>query len=123
MGQCKRIAITLAFWVYAAALVFGVRAMAYSTLSGWMAKVATIAGVALGLLPWGGWLRPRILWVLGLLGRAALLICYAVLLLPVAIAVRWRGDALRLRRPAHGVSRWIARKPLATTLEAARVEY
>ena len=121
--MAKRIAITLLFVVYAAALIFGARTAAHALLEGWAAKVATMAGVALGLLPWGHWLRPRILWVLGLLGRITLLICYLVFLLPVAFAARWRGDALRMRRPARGVSRWIARKPLATTLEAARVEY
>ena len=121
--MAKRIAITLLFSVYAAALIFGVRTAAHALLEGWAAKVATMAGVALGLLPWGHWLRPRVIWVFGLLGRITLFICYMVFLLPVAIAARRRGDALRLRRPVHGASRWIARKPLATTLDAAHLEY
>lgn len=121
--MAQRFFIACLFWIYALALFFGVRTAVHASLTGWVAKLATMAGVALGLLPWGHWLRPRVAWVLGLLGRITLVICYLVFLFPVAIAARWRGDALRLRHPARGGSRWIARKPLATTLEAARVEY
>lgn len=119
----KRIAVTATFWAYAILLVLGARSATHSMLTGWAAKLATMGVVAVGLLPWGRWLRPRIIWVLGFLGRITLLMCYLVLLLPVALIVRLRSDVLKTRRPAAGASSWILRKPLANTLDAARVEY
>ena len=113
----------LLFWVYAVALVLGVRTVAHYTLTGWAAKLSTMGGIAVGLLPWGHWLRPRIVRVLGLVGRAALVVCYVVLLLPIALIMRFFSDPLRRRRPAAGSSQWIARPPLPNTLDAAHLEY
>ena len=116
-------AVGLAFWVYAIALVVTVCTLAHQTFTGWPAKLLTMGGVAVGLLPWGHWLRPRVVWVLGLVGCAVLVLCYLVVLLPMALVMRLFGDPLRVRRPAAGSSQWVARAPLPNTLDASRLEY
>ena len=116
-------AVGLAFWAYAIALVLTVRTLAHQAFTGWPAKLLTMGGIAVGLLPWGRWLRPRVVWGLGLVGRAALIVCYVVLLLPIALIMRLFSDPLRRRRPAAGSSQWITRPPLPNTLNASRLEY
>ncbi|MBI4342977.1 MAG: hypothetical protein HY599_06385 [Candidatus Omnitrophica bacterium] len=127
------IGLGLVFGLYAVLLVAAVRTGAHQAFTGWTAKLLTLGGIALGLLPWGAWLRPRIVWGLGLLGCWALVACYLVLLAPIALVVRLIGDPLSRRRPAPpptrlvggpaGSSHWLARPPLPNTLDAARVEY
>ena len=116
-------AVVVAFWLYAMVLAVGVRTAAHHAFTGWVAKLVTMGGIALGRLPWGRWLQPRIAWVLGLFGRAILLACYAVFLMPIAALMRLRGDALKTARPAGGSSHWLARTPRTNTLNEARVEY
>ena len=119
----QEVALGVGFGVYAAVLVVAVRAAAHQAFAGWTARLLTMGGIAVGLLPWLHWLRPRIAWVLGLLGRAVLVACYLVLLLPFALLLRLLGDPLRMRRPAAGSSQWLVRPPLPNTLDASRLEY
>ena len=113
--------VLLAFWVYAIALFLGSKTLAHHWFAGMAARLATMGLVALGLWPWRPWLAPRLARALGLLGRAAVVACYACLA-PVAFVVRAFRDPLRLRRPAGASSRWMARRPLPKTLEEARLE-
>ena len=110
--------VTLAFWLYAIALFVGVRTVAHDRFTGWAAKLLTMGGVAIGLLPWGHWLRPRLAWVLGLAGRAVMVVCYLIVLMPIAAIIRLSG----WRRRA-GASWWVDRAPLPDTLDASRFEY
>ena len=110
------------FVLYAVTLCLGVRGLSHQILSGWVARLGVMAGLALGLWPWAGWLAPRVARMLGLLGRTLLLLLYFTVLVPFALVVRLGPDPLRGRRPARG-SRWLARRPLPNTIDAARLEY
>ena len=114
----SRAAVTLCFWLYAAVLFVAVRTFAHHALAGWLAKLLTMGGMALGLLPWVHWLRPRVAWTLGIAGRAVMTGCYLVLLLPVAAILR-----LMRRERSNGSSQWIDRAPRPHTLDASRLEY
>lgn len=111
---------TLAFWLYAAALFVGVRTLVHHGFTGWAAKLLTMGGIAAGLLPWGRWLGPRIAWVLGLTGRAVLVACYLIVLMPIAAIVRLIGGKSLSK---YGSSLWVDRAPLPHTLDASRLEY
>ena len=120
-NRWRAIGVGLAFWLYAITLLVTVRAASHHLLHGGSARLATMAGLALGLLPWAAWLRPRLVRALDLMGRAILIGCYLTLLALSAIATRLFGDPLR-RRPAGGGSQWLPRRPLPNTLDAARLE-
>ena len=110
------------FWVYLTVLVVAARMASHHVLSGWPARLATMAAVAVGLLPWMTWLRPRLVRALDLFGRVGLVISYLVLLAPFAWVARAVGDPLRMRRPTGG-SRWLARRVIRQTIEAAQQEF
>ena len=116
----KRIVSAVLFWIYAIVLVTAVRTLAHEALTGWMAKGATMAGVAIGLLPWAHWLKPRIAWVLGVVGRVVMAACYLLVLMPIALLVKLMAV---MRRQPDGASRWVNRAPLPHTLDASRLEY
>ena len=118
----RALAISAGFWGYAVMLFLVARWISHQYFEGWLARAATMAAIALGLLPWGAWLRPRFVRVIGLIGRVALVACYFTLLAPLAIITRLSADRLRRRR-AVGVSRWRVRPPFANTIEAARLEH
>jgi hypothetical protein len=107
--------------VYAAALFAAARWAGHAAFEGWAARLSTMGLVAIGLLPWGHWLRPRVAGLLEFMGRVLMTACYLVVLAPFAVLVRASGDSLRLRR-TPGPSRWLARRPVPGTLDAARLE-
>jgi len=113
--------VGIVFMVYAVALFVGARWIGHHFLHGWWARLATMGMIALGLMPWGSWLQPRLVRVLGLIGRGVLVLSYFTVLVPFAIISRMSGDLLRRRRPA-GPSQWLPRPPLPNTLDAARLE-
>jgi len=115
--------VALVFAVYAAALVTASRWIGPRVLAdGWPARLLTLGLIALGLLPWGRWLRPRIAVALGWLGRAVLVACYFTVLVPFAVIVRLGRDPLDAKA-SPGASRWVPRRPLPDTLDAARLEH
>ena len=109
------------FAVYAVALFLGAGWGGRHIFQGWWARLATMGLVALGLVPWGSWLQPRLIRMLGLIGRGILVLSYFTVLVPFAIISRVMGDPLRRRRPA-GPSQWVPRLALPNTLDAARLE-
>lgn len=110
------------FWLYVATLILASRWLGHTVFEGWWARLVTLGGIGLGLLPWSHWLRPRLMRALGVLGRAALVGCYFTLLAPFALLIRFLADPLRIRRP-RGLSYWMARRPLPNAVDAAHLEY
>lgn len=121
-ARWRSIATGIAVLAYAVAVFIAARAIGHRVFSGWPARLATLALIAVGMLPCAGWLRSRLPRWMGLIGRAALVGCYFTLLLPFAIIMRLAGDRFHVRRPAAG-PQWLPRRPLPNTLEAARGEY
>ena len=112
----------LAFLVYAGGLIWVARHFSHHFFHGWVAKLVSLAAIAIGLRPWVNWMTPRLMIVLGWVGKALCVICYFTVLVPWVIIARLSSDPLR-QRPHPGTSYWIPRKPLPTTLEAAQAEY
>ncbi len=50
-GSARAFGVTLCIWGYAVALVLVVRQGAHHAFEGWPARLATMAGVAVGLWP------------------------------------------------------------------------
>ena len=117
----RAVGVSVVFGLYAVILIGGARWVGHHLFEGWLARLATMAGVALGFLPWSAWLRPRLVRVLDAIGRALLVGCYLTLVAPFAIGARLFGDPLRMRSP-RGASKWLPRRPLPNTLDAARLE-
>ena len=117
----RSILVLVVFWCYAIGLVLAVRLLAHHSFTGWPARLATMGGIALGLLPWGHWLRPRLIWALGLCGRGVLTGAYVLLLWPFAIVSWVAANAFRPRQQRG--SYWQPRQPLPNTLQAAKLEY
>ncbi len=116
-------AITAGFWVYAILLLLGARWAAHQLpVPSLVMKLSTMTLVALGLAPWSRWLQPRLIAVMGIVGRLAFIVCYFTLVVPFAVVIRMAGDPLRTRRPPQG-SWWRDRPARTPTIEAARVEY
>lgn len=112
---------TAAFLAYAIAWFLAVRYATHQVWDGWAARLATMAGLALGLFPWRHWLRPRIAVVLSWLGYAAMVACYCTLVLPFAVLMAVTGGRRAWRGPATG-TRWVARRPVVWSLAVARQE-
>jgi len=110
------------FWVYAVTLLMTAHWISHQVFEGWLARLVTMGGIALGLLPWVTWLRPRLVRLMGFVGRGMLVVCYFTVLAPFAVLARFLSDPLRMRRP-RGTSQWRPRVPLPNTIEAARREY
>lgn len=119
-SSAQALAVALGFWVYTIALFLIVRQSAHHAFDGWLARVATMAGIAVGLWPWARWLGPRIRRALDVFGRAALVLCYFLCLPLFVLVTRLTGHSFR-RRPLAG-SQWCLRRPTLTTLDAARRE-
>ena len=112
---------SLAFLVYAAALLAAARAAGHHVAAGWGGRLATMALVAAGLAPWAGWIGPRLARLLGWLGWAALAACYVTILAPFALLLRALPDPFGVRGRQPGRS-WQPRRPPPSTLESARLE-
>ena len=108
--------------VYAIGLWAAAHAAGHHFFSGWIARLATMGMVALGLVPWGRWLAPRVMWLLSLIGRATLVACYVVFFWPFAVLLRVKGDAMRFKRPSPKASLWVIRPARPATIDAARLE-
>ena len=113
--------VSFLFVLYAATLIPYAKHTIHSHFSGWIARLLTMAVVAVGILPWAHWLRPRIEWCLSLIGKIVLITSYFTILVPFALILRFFKDPFRLT--SNESSRWVPKKPLVDTLEAAQVEY
>jgi hypothetical protein len=111
----------LAFGLYAAGLFAAARWAGHAAFDGWAARLLTMGLLAIGLIPWGRWLRPRVARILDTAGRGFMTACYFIVLAPFAAAVRLGSDPLRRRR-GSGSSQWLPRAPLPDTIDAARLE-
>jgi hypothetical protein len=118
--QSREIALTILFVCYAMGIWRVAHSIGHHLFTGWVARVITMACIALGLLPWGRWLAPRVMRVLGILGTWVMTGVYFVVLLPFAVFVRLMADPLMVRRREG--SRWVPRASLPDTLDAARLE-
>lgn len=118
----ESLVVTVLFWCYAVTLVLVARSFIHHWLTGWPARLATMAIIAIGLaIPWGRWLQPRIIWCLGWSGRALLVGVYLGLLWPMALIARRTSNTFRSGQSR--TSQWRPRRPLPNTLDAARLEY
>lgn len=118
--QSSRAWLTIVFICYAIGVWRVAHIAGHHFFSGWLARVITMACIALGLLPWGKWLAPRVAHILRILGAWMMTGVYFMILLPFALFVRFMADPLAVRQRAG--SRWVPRASLPDTLEAARLE-
>ena len=104
-------------------LITAARWLGRVLFSGWSARLTAMAVVAAGVLPWRGWLNPRMRHAIGAGGRAALVGCYLLLFAPMAALARWRHRAERGSPGQQPSSRWRHRPPLRSALEDAAREW
>jgi hypothetical protein len=116
------VVVWVAFVSYLTGLVFIAHWIGQTVFQGLLARLAMMAAIACGLLPWAHWLRPRLQRLMGALGTIVLVVGYFTVLAPFALLVIFLPDPLRIRRPATR-SNWVVRKPLPRTLEAAQLEW
>jgi len=118
----RRTVVTiLVFLGYALALWRVAHVTGHHFFHGWVTRLITIGIVALGLLPWGRWLAPRVRRLLAIVGRFAMLIAYFTLLVPFALIVAVSGGRRRWKGKAGG-STWSHRPRAAATLATAEME-
>ncbi len=119
----RTVGIGLAFWLYAVSLFTAGRWIGHHVFHGWLARLSIMGLIALGLLPWSAWLRPRIVRVLSGIGWWILVGCYFTVLIPFVLLTPALGDPLRIKRRGASGSQWLPRRPLPNTVDAAKLEY
>ncbi len=109
------------FFAYASVLLTSGHWIGHHWFVGWVARLVSVAWLALGLLPWSHWLAPRMKRVLATFSWYVLVGCYFTLLIPFAVGL-WLAGGRRRWHWQEPESHWRTRPLTPTTLATAQIE-